>query len=125
MDTATVIRELWTRTQARDWAGVTQLIAPDAVIEWPVSGERFLGRANYVEMNRTYPEGWEIQLRRVIASGDEAASEVAVPHRELGDFRVVSFWTVKNGQVVSGTEYWTSPGSDEPSPGRARYVEHM
>ncbi len=125
MDTATVIRELWTRTQARDWAGVTELIAPDAVIEWPVSGERFIGRANYVEMNRTYPEGWEIQILRIVAEGDEAASEVAVPHRDLGDFRVASFWTVEDGQVVRGSEYWTSPGSDVPNPDRARYVERM
>jgi SnoaL-like domain len=125
MDAATVVRELWTRTQERDWAGVTELIAPGAVIEWPVSGERFTGRANYVEMNRTYPEGWEIRILRIIGSGEEAASEVEVPHQDLGVFRVVSFWKIKEGQIVRGTEYWSTPGSDEPRPDRAAYTERM
>jgi hypothetical protein len=125
MDSATVIRELWSRTQARDWTGVTELIAPGAVIEWPVSGERFTGRDNYVAMNRAYPEGWEIKILRVIGDGDQAASEVEVPHEMLGLFRVVSFWHVKEGQVVRGTEYWTNPGSEMPRPGREAYAERI
>jgi ketosteroid isomerase-like protein len=125
MDTATVVRELWTRTQARNWAGVTELIAPDAIIEWPVSAERFVGRDNYVTMNREYQEGWEIRILRVIASGNEAVSEVEVPHTEMGVYRVVSLWTVEDGQVTRGTEYWTELGGDEPRPDRAAYSERI
>ena len=125
MDAATVVTELWTRMQARDWTGVTELIAPDAIIEWPVSGERFTGRANYVEMNRTYPEGWEIRILRVIGAGDEAASEVEVPHKELGVYRAASFFTIRDGQIARGTEYWTAPGSEEPRPDRAAYAERI
>jgi ketosteroid isomerase-like protein len=123
MDAATVVRQLWTRTQARDWAGVGELVAEDAIIEWPVSAERIVGRANYVAVNSTYPEGWEIRVLRIIGSGDEAVSEVEVPHETMGVFRAVSLWTVKDGQIVRGTEYWTSPGSDPAQPGRAAYVE--
>jgi hypothetical protein len=63
MEPATVISELWRRTQARDWAGVGELIAQDAVIEWPVSSERISGRANYVAVNSEYPEGWSIRVK--------------------------------------------------------------
>ncbi len=101
------------------------MIAPDAVIEWPVSGERFISRSNYVEVSRSYPEGWEIRILRVIGSGDQAASEVEVPHVDLGLYRVASFWTVDNGQIVRGTEYWTEPGSDEPRPDREAYAERF
>jgi hypothetical protein len=125
MDAALVVRQLWTRTQARDWAGVSELIAPDAVIVWPVSGERIVGRDNYVAVNSTYPEGWQIRILRVFGSGDEAVSEVEVPHETLGLFLAVSLWTVKDGQVVAGTEYWTSPGSEEPRPDRAAFVERL
>ena len=125
MDAATVIRELWTRAQARDWAGVGELVADDVVVEWPVSAERIVGRANYVALNREYPEPWEIRVLRIIGSGDEAASEVEVAHAAMGLFRAASLWTVRDGKVVSGTEYWTSPGSEEPLPGRERYVEPM
>jgi ketosteroid isomerase-like protein len=125
MNAATVVRELWTRAQARDWDGFGELVAEDAVIEWPVSSERIVGRANYVALNREYPEGWEIRILRVIGSGDQAASEVEVPHKTLGLFRAASFWTVTDGQIVRATEYWTNPGSEEGSDDRAAYVEPM
>ncbi|SRR5712691_561811 len=125
MDAAGVVRELWTRTQARDWDGFGELVAQDAVIEWPVSSERIVGRANYVALNREYPEGWEIRILRVVGSGDQAASEVEVLHASLGTFRAASFWTVVDGQITGATEYWTSPGSEEGRDDRAAYVEPM
>ena len=125
MDAAQVIAELWARTQARDWAGVGELIADDAVVEWPVSAERIVGRANYVTINSEYPEPWEIRVLRIVASGDEAASEVEVAHGTMGLFRAASFWTVREGKITAGTEYWTSPGSEEGMAERAGYVEPM
>jgi ketosteroid isomerase-like protein len=125
VDAATVIRELWTRTQARDWAGIGELVADDAVIEWPVSCERIVGRSNYITINREYPERWEIWVLRVIGSGDEAASEVEVAHGTMGMFRAASFWTVRDGKIARGTEYWTNPGSEQGMAERAAYVEPM
>lgn len=125
MDAATVVRELWTRTQARDWAGVADLIAADAVVVWPVSAERIVGRANYLAINAEYPEPWEIRVLRIIGSGDQAVSEVEVAHGTMGLFRAASFWTVRDGKIAAGTEYWTSPGSDPSRPERAGYVEPM
>jgi ketosteroid isomerase-like protein len=125
MDAAAVVRELWTRAQARDWDGFGELVAEDAVIEWPVSSERIVGRANYVAVNRDYPPGCEIRILRVIGSGDQAASEVEVLHETLGPFRAASFWTVTDGQIVRATDYWTSTGSEEGRADRAAYVEPM
>jgi len=125
VDAATVIKELWARTQARDWVGVGELLADDAVVEWPVSAERIVGRVNYVAINSEYPEPWEIRVLRIIGSGDEAVSEVEVAHGTMGLFRAASFWTVRDGKIASGTEYWTSVGSEEGRPDRAAYVEPM
>ncbi|WP_037606674.1 nuclear transport factor 2 family protein [Streptacidiphilus rugosus] len=121
-----VVAALWRRIEARDWPGVAALLAPDAVVEWPVSGERIVGAENFVAVNSEYPEGWSIRVLRIVAStGAEVVSEVAVPHRELGEFRAVSFWEVREGLIVSGREYWTTPGSDPRPEWRAGYVEAM
>jgi ketosteroid isomerase-like protein len=125
MDSAAVVRELWTRAQARDWDGFGALVAPDAVIEWPVTSERIVGRANYVAVNREYPEGWEIAILRIVGSGDQVASEVEVLHASIGTFRAASFWTVTGGQITAATEYWTSPGSEQGRADRAAYVEPL
>jgi ketosteroid isomerase-like protein len=125
MEPTEVVRELWDRMQARDWAGLGELLVDDLVVEWPVSGERIVGRANYVTVNAEYPEGWSIRMLRTVAAGDVVVSEVEVPHDTMGVHRVVSFWTVRGGKIVDGREYWTSLGADPSPEWRAAYVQRL
>ncbi len=76
-------------------------------------------------LNAEYPEGWSIRVLRLVADDDCVVSEVEVPHEETGVHRVASFWSVRDGLIVAGREYWTELGAD-PAPGwRARFVERM
>ncbi|WP_399885743.1 nuclear transport factor 2 family protein [Streptomyces sp. BBFR51] len=122
--TATV-REFWARMQARDWAGLGALLADDLVVEWPVSAERIVGRADFVSVNAEYPEGWSIEVIRVVADGETVVSEVEVPHETMGVHRVVSLWTVRAGRITDGREYWTQPGSDPSPQWRAAFVRPL
>ncbi|MER7758657.1 nuclear transport factor 2 family protein [Streptomyces sp. NPDC097619] len=122
MEASRVVESLWERIQARDWAGVAELLAEDAVVDWPVTGERITGRENYVAVNREYPEGWSIRVLRIVAEGDRVASEVEVPHEGIGVFRAASFWTVREGRIVRGTEYWTGVGSESRPAWRNSYT---
>ncbi|MFD5552491.1 nuclear transport factor 2 family protein [Streptomyces sp. NPDC127068] len=115
----------WDRIQARDWSGVIDLVADDAVVEWPVSGERIVGNRDFVAVNSEHPEGSSIRVLRVVADGDEVVSEVEVPHGDRGVFRAASFWTVRQGRIVRGRERWTSLGADPRPEGRAGPVEPM
>lgn len=122
---AAVVREFWARMQARDWTGLGALLADDLVVEWPVSAELIEGRADFVSVNAEYPEGWSIEVIRVVADGETVVSEVEVPHETVGVHRVVSLWTVREGRITTGREYWTAPGSD-PSPSwRAAFVRPL
>lgn len=120
---AEVVTRLWARIDERDWVGAGELLAPGVVVEWPVSRERMRGRGNYLAVQSEYPEGWAIRVLRVVGGQGEAASEVEVPMEGVGVFRVASFWQVREGLVVAGTEYWSGPETD-PSPSwRAAFVE--
>jgi hypothetical protein len=90
-----------------------------------VSAERIVGRANYVRINAEYPEGWSIDVLRIVADGETVVSEVEVPHETMGVHRAVSFWTVRDRLITSGREYWTQVGSDPSLPWRAAYVEPL
>ncbi|MFB7896896.1 nuclear transport factor 2 family protein [Streptomyces xiamenensis] len=125
MEPSRTVRLLWDRMQDRDWSGVGALLAPDAIVEWPASGERIVGRENYVRVNAEYPEGWSIHVLRVVASGSEVVSEVEVPHGAMGVHRAVSFWTVENGVITGGREYWTELGADRAPAWRAPYTERI
>ena len=124
-EAATVVRQLWDRMEARNWSGLGELLADDAVVEWPASGERIVGRDNYVSINAEYPEGWTIRVLRIVAEGEQVVSEVQVPHESMGVYQVASFWTVRDGKIVAGREYWSERSAD-PSPAwRASWVEPL
>lgn len=72
MDEASVRRQL-----ERHWeyGGIDQGIAheiyhEDAVLEFPQSGERFEGVANFREWRRIYPAALRFRIRRIVGSGD-------------------------------------------------------
>ncbi|MET8903008.1 nuclear transport factor 2 family protein [Streptomyces sp. NPDC004538] len=127
MEPMAVVQEFWARMQARDWVGLGALLADDLVVEWPVSAERIVGRADFVAVNAQYPEGWSIHVMRVVADGDgeTVVSEVEVPHETVGVHRVVSLWTVRDGRITGGREYWTEPGSDPSPQWRAEFVQPL
>ena len=119
-----VVRSLWERIQARDWAGMKALLAPEIVLEWPATGERFEGPDAIVAVNEEYPEGWSIDVVRVMPGpdGETVVSEVEVPHADLGTFAVASFWRVRDGRVTAGREYWVQCGAERPPPWRDAYA---
>lgn len=121
-----MVARLWERIEARDWDGVAELIAEDAVIEWPVSGERIVGRANFIAVLSDDADTDEasVEVLRILADGDLVVSEVEIPQDHVV-YRAVSLWTVRDGEVVGAREYWTSPGQDPAPRWRAGYVEPL
>ena len=125
MNAGEVVAELWRRIQARDWDAVGDLLAEDFVLEWPHDQVRIRGRSNFVEFNRSYPEGWSIEVLRIVAEGNRAVSEVRVPHPTVGPWFALSFFEVVDGRITRGREYWVAERSEEPAPDRARWFERM
>ncbi|MFJ6486184.1 MULTISPECIES: nuclear transport factor 2 family protein [unclassified Streptomyces] len=126
MEPLKVVAQLWERIEARDWDGVAGLIAEDAVIEWPVSGERIVGRANFIAVNSDdgYSDERSVELLRILADGNLVVTEVEIPQDHVV-YRAVSLWTVRDGEIVGAREYWTSPGQDPAPRWRAGYVEPL
>ncbi|MEV6571934.1 nuclear transport factor 2 family protein [Streptomyces sp. NPDC051577] len=126
MEPLSVVARLWERIEARDWDGVCELIAEDAVIEWPVSSERIVGRANFIAVlsDDTDTDEGPVEVLRILADGDLVVTEVEIPQDHVV-YRAVSLWTVRDGEIVGAREYWTSPGQDPAPRWRAGYVEPL
>jgi ketosteroid isomerase-like protein len=107
------IERLWDLWQARAWDDSIALFHPDVEMDWPHTCERFVGSANVVDMNRAYPEGWSIELLRVVPDGDAVVSEIRVT---AGDelFFAASFFGFEDGLIRRVTEYWVTSPYEEP-----------
>lgn len=121
---ADAVRLLWERMEARDWDGVAAQLHPEVVVDWPNTAERMRGRDNYLAVQRAYPEGWHIEVLRIVDAGDRVVSEVRVDHQ--GErFFAASFFELADGLISRAVEYW-SDGEPSPAPEwRAQWMEPL
>src|ERR671918_56450 len=79
-DSKQVIEAFWAAMQTNDFARAGEWLHDDYVLEWPQSGERIRGRANFVAINENYPAHgrWKFTVHRIIAEGNHVVSDVSV-----------------------------------------------
>ena len=106
--------------QARDWAGVRTCVSDDAVIEYPVTGERFSGRG-WVDMNEAYPEGWTIEVLEIVDHDDRAAARVRVTLDEVEVSLCAGFYTTDGEHITGGVELWSTERGETPPEWRRPY----
>lgn len=110
--------------QTNDFNAAGEFLHDDYILEWPQSGERIRGRANFVAVNEHYPAHgrWEFTIHRIIAEGDEVVSNVSVTDGEITG-RAITFSTIRDGKITHQTEFWPDPF--EPPFWRAGWVEKI
>ena len=74
------------------------------------------GRDNYLAVQREYPEGWHIEVLRIVDGGDTVVSEVRVD-QEGQRFFAASFFELADGRISRAVEYWSDgePARRRPS----------
>ena len=108
---------------AGDVDGSTEAMADDAVVEWPQSGERIVGRQACSLVYKNYPGGSpSYELRRITGSGDLFVVE-AIGQNGPDNSYMTSIVEFRDGQIVKQTDYFASPFE---APGwRSQWVERM
>jgi ketosteroid isomerase-like protein len=119
-----VVEQFWMTMQTNDFRRVGELLHDDYILEWPQSGERIRGRANFIAVNENYPAHgrWEFTVHQIVAEGDRVVSDVDVTDGAVRG-RVITFSTVREGRILHQTEFWPDPY--EAPEWRAQWVERL
>ena len=119
-----IIEGFWAAMQTNDFKDAGEFLHEGYILEWPQSGERIRGRANFVAVNEHYPAHgrWEFTIHRITAEGDEVVSDVSVTDGAI-TARAITFSTVRAGKILHQTEFWPDPF--EPAAWRAEWVERI
>lgn len=108
---------------AGDVDGSMEPVADDAVVEWPQSGERIVGRQACSLVYKNYPGGSPAyEVRRITGSGDLFVVE-AVGQYGADTSYMTSIIEFRNGKIVKQTDYFASPF--EAPAWRSQWVERM
>ena len=121
MDSVSIVRQFWALMATNKVDSVAAVLHERFELEWPQSGERIRGAANFAGMNQEYPaQGpWRFEIRRLFGEGDTAVSEVHVTDGVVRGV-AISFFQIEDSRIVQITEYWPDPF---PAPAeRAKWV---
>lgn len=98
-------------------------MADDAVVEWPQSGERMVGKLACTMVYKNYPGGSPAyQLRRLSGGGDLFVVE-ATGHYGADTVYTTSIIEFRDGLVAKQTDYFAN--QFEAPAWRAQWVERM
>lgn len=119
-----MVERFWQTMNTNDWEAVGRLLHDAFVLDYPQSGERFRGRANFAAINANYPAAgpWRFAVRRIVADEDGMVSDVEVTAPEV-HARVVSFFEPRDGLIARITEFWPDPF--EAAAWRAEWAERI
>lgn len=119
-----VVEEFWAVMQTNDFKAAGEFLHEDYILEWPQSGERIRGRANFVAVNENYPAHgrWEFTVHRILAEGNQVVADVGVTDGVV-TARVITFSTIRDGKILHQMEFWPDPF--EPPGWRANWVEKI
>ena len=87
---------------AQRLGGAAEHFVAAIVIDWPCSGERIVGRADFVALQERYPTTtgrWTFDIHRLVTEGRTTVSEVTVTDG-VRSARVIAFSDVADGLIA-------------------------
>jgi ketosteroid isomerase-like protein len=119
-----IVQRYWELMASNDFASVAEVLSEDLVLEWPQSNERIRGAERFARVNSEYPAHgrWRFKLDRIVASGEEAVTDVRVSDGVV-NARAISFFELRDGRIARIVEYWPEPFL--PATDRAHLTESI
>ncbi|HTR84336.1 MAG TPA: nuclear transport factor 2 family protein [Reyranella sp.] len=112
----------WAASDASDFEAEHEIYREDAVLEYPQSGERIVGRRHIQASRAAQPNKKRFEIRRIVGTGDLWVTEFIITYDGQPSY-TVSVMEMKDGKVARETQYFGDPF--EPGPSRAQWVERI
>jgi hypothetical protein len=116
------IEQHWTASEVGDVELEHRLYAEDAILDYPQSGERFVGRSTIAEQRGGHPANRHFTLRRLLGSGSMWVSECVITYDGVPTISV-SVMEFGDDLVAHETQYFADPFEAPAS--RARLAQRM
>jgi SnoaL-like domain len=112
----------WAASDANDFETEHRIYREDAVLDYPQSGERTLGRRNIQNQRASQPSKKRFTVRRIIGGGDLWVTEFILIYDGKPSY-TVSIMEFRDDKVTRETQYFADPFMAPAW--RAQWVERM
>jgi hypothetical protein len=116
------LNEHWAASDSGDFNTEHAIYHEDAILDYPQSRERIVGRQN-IQLTRTLqPNRKGFAVRRILGEGNLWVSELVLTY-DNQPFYTVSIMEFRGLRVAHETQYFSSPF--EPGESRKKWVQSM
>jgi hypothetical protein len=116
------LNQHWAASDAGDFATEHDIYREDAVLDYPQSRERIVGRSNIQTTRSQQPNKKRFEVHRIIGSGDLWVSEFVLTYDDQ-PFYTVSIMEFQGLKVAHETQYFAD--AFEAAAWRKKWVENM
>jgi hypothetical protein len=110
----------WEASERGDIEAEHAIYATDAILDYPQSGERFVGRSTIQAQRGGHPAERHFTIRRILGAGDTWVSECVITYDGVPTYSI-SVMEISDGLVAHETQYFAD--RFDPSPDRAALAE--
>jgi hypothetical protein len=103
-----LLEEHWRASEAGDLVGEHAVYAPDAVLDYPQSGERFVGRPTISAQRGSHPADRHFTLLEIRGEANLWVSECIITYDAVPSY-AVSIMEFSGGLVAHETQYFADP----------------
>jgi hypothetical protein len=122
LEKRTAIEQHWSASEAGDSELEHRVYAEDAILDYPQSGERFVGRATIAAQRGGNPANRHFTLRRIVGAGSVWVSECVITYDGVPTHSV-SIMEFHERLVAHETQYFADPFEAPAS--RANLAQRM
>jgi hypothetical protein len=115
-----VLDRHWAASDASDFEVEHEIYRDDAVLDYPQSGERIVGRRNIQLSRAAQPNLKRFAVRRIVGAAGLWVTEFVLTYDGRPSY-TVSIMEFTDGKVARETQYFADPF--EPAASRAQWVE--
>jgi SnoaL-like protein len=112
--TRAAIEEHWQASESGDIETEHAIYADDAILDYPQSGERFLGRERIAAQRGGHPADRHFTVKRITGRDDLWVSECIITY-DGAPTHSVSIMEFTHERVVHETQYFADPFEAAPS----------
>ena len=104
----TALDRHWAASAAGDFATEHEIYREDAVLDYPQSGERIVGRGNVEASRSQHPARRRFEIHRISGGGDLWVTEYVIVYDDQ-PYYTVSIMEFRAGKVAHETQYFGDP----------------
>jgi hypothetical protein len=108
VDTRAAIEAHWLASEAGDSDAEHAIYAEDAILDYPQSGERFVGRATIAAQRGGHPAERRFTVLRIVGAEDVWVSECVISYDGVPTYSV-SVMEFVEGVVARETQFFADP----------------